>query len=290
MGTVTVCALVTALVGATLASGAEPAQDPAPIKARAQEFVKALTDADAEAVAAFWTPSGEYVREKVTIRGRDNIRKAFAEHFKKKPAGKLTIVDDTVRFLADTVAVHEGTFFVERDNPADDVRSKFSALFVHADAKWHLAMLREESEGPALAELAWLVGDWTFKTDKAEGTLKVQYSKKKTFLLVQTVVKEGDEEEIATQVIGIDPASGKLKSWTFESDGSVGTAEWVRTDTGWLANVTATSADGDAVKAVTTIKPSNRDTFTYQTTERTEGGEKLPDIAPVKVTRVKKDR
>jgi uncharacterized protein (TIGR02246 family) len=280
---------VTGLVGVTLGSGSAAAQDAAPIKARAQDLVKALTDADAEAVAAIWTPSGEYAREKATVRGRDNIRKAYAEHLKKKPAGKLKIMDDKVRFLADTVAVYEGTFFVERDNPADDVRSKFSALFVNADAKWQLAMLREESEGPALAELAWLVGDWTFKTDKAEGTLKCQFSKKKTFLLVQTTVKEGDDEEIATQVIGIDPATGKLKSWSFESDGSIGTAEWVRTDTGWLANITATAADGDAVKAVTTIKPTNRDTFTFQTTERTEGGEKVPDVGPVKVTRVKNE-
>jgi uncharacterized protein (TIGR02246 family) len=289
MGTATVRALVAALAAVTLAAGSAAAQDPAPIKARAQDFVKALSDGNAEAVAACWTPSGEYVREKATIKGRDNIRKAYAEHFKKKPAGKLKIVDDKVRFLADTVAVFEGTFFVERDNPADDVRSKFSALFVNADAKWLLAMLREESDGPSLAELAWLVGDWTFKTEKAEGTMKVQFSKKNTFLLVQTTVKEGDEEDIATQVIGIDPATGKLKSWTFESDGSVGTAEWVRTDAGWLASVKATAADGDAIKAVTTIKPSSRDAFTYQTTERTEGGEKVPDTPLVKVTRVKKD-
>jgi uncharacterized protein (TIGR02246 family) len=289
MGTATVRALVAALAGVTLAAGSAPAQDPAPIKARTQDFVKALSDGDAEAVAACWTPSGEYVREKATIKGRDNIRKAYAEHFKKKPTGKLKIVDEKVRFLADTVAVFEGTFVVERDNPADDVRSKFSALFVNADAKWLLAMLREESDSASLAELAWMVGDWTFKTEKAEGTMKVQFSKKNTFLLVQTTVKEGNEEDIATQVIGIDPATGKLKSWSFESDGSVGTAEWVRTDTGWLASVKATSADGDAIKAVTTIKPSSRDAFTFQTAERTEGGEKVPDTPLVKVTRVKKD-
>jgi uncharacterized protein (TIGR02246 family) len=289
--TPTVRGLVVGLVVAiTLASGSAAAQDPAPIKARAQDLVKALTDGDADAVANIWTPAGEYAREKATIRGRDNIRKAFAEHFKKKPGGKLTIVDETVRFLADTVAVFEGTFFVERDNPSDDVRNKFSALFVNADGKWHLAMLREDSEAAALSELAWLVGDWTFKTEKAEGTFTVQYSKKKTYLLVQTRVKDGDEEDIATQVIGIDPATGKLKSWTFESDGSVGTADWVRTDTGWVANITATAADGDAVKAVTTIKPSSHDAFTFQTTDRTEGGEKIPDTAPVKVTRVKKDQ
>ncbi len=279
-----------ALLGVALASGLAHAADPAPVRSRAQEFIKALSAGDADAVAAFWTPSGEYARESISIRGRDNIRKAYAEHFKKKPAGRLTIQDDSVRFLSDAVAVHEGTFLVERDNPADSARSKFSALFVNTDGKWHLGMLREESEGPALTELAWMVGEWAFKTDKAEGALSVQFTKKKTFLLVQTKVKDGDDEETATQVLGIDPASGKLKSWTFESDGSIGTAEWVRTETGWLASVTATTADGEQVKAVTTIKPSSRDEFTYQTTERTVDGAKAPDVGPVKVTRVAKGR
>lgn len=274
-------------VSGTLITGTAHAQDPAEIRSRARELVKALSAGDAEAVAAFWTPSGEYVRESVTIRGRDNVRKAYAEHFKKKkPAGRLVVNDDDVRFLSDAVAVHEGTFTVERDNPADSVRSKFSVLYAKSDGKWYVGMLREEPEGPAVAELAWLVGDWTFKADQGEGTITAQFTRKKTFLLVQTRTKEGDDEETATQVIGIDPATGKLKSWTFESDGSIGTAEWVRTETGWLASVTATTADGEPVKAVTTITPTGRDSFAFRSTERTVDGEKAPDIGPVTVTRV----
>jgi uncharacterized protein (TIGR02246 family) len=279
---------VAMVIGITFASGSAPAQDPAVIRSRAQELVKTLSDGNAEAVAAFWTPSGEYSRGTVTIRGRDNIQKAYAEHFKKKPNGRLTIQDDSIRFLSDAVAMHEGTFVAERENPADSVRSKFSALLVNTDGKWYLGLLREESEGPTVAELSWMVGDWTYKTDRSEGTLSVQFTKKKTYLLIQTKVKDGDDEDTATQIIGIDPASRKLKSWTFESDGSIGTAEWVRTDSGWLASIVATAASGEQIKAVTTIKPSSRDEFTYQITERTMDGEKAPDIGPVKVTRAAK--
>ena len=278
------------VVGVTFVATSAPAQepDPAPVKARVQEFAKALAGQDAATVAAFWTPLGEYTHGAVTIRGRDNIRKAYTEHMKKKPAGKVTTADETVRFLSDSVAVCETTFVIDRDNPADSVRSKASALFVKADGQWSLGLLRETSEGPALAELAWLVGEWEFKNEKATGTITVRFSEKKTFLLVQTRVKDGDDEEIATQIIGIDPASSKLKSWTFESDGSIGTADWVRTETGWVASVSATSADGDPVKAVTTIKPAGRNEFTFQMTERTVDGEKVPDTAPVKVTRATK--
>lgn len=272
-------ALAVSLVSvAASAPALEP--DPAPVKARVREFAQALSGTDADTLAAFWTPTGEYTQGSVTVRGRDNIRKAYAEHLKKKQAGKVTIADETVRFLSDAVAVHEGAFVIERDNPADSVRSKVSALCVKADGRWHFGLLRETPDGPALAELAWLVGEWEFKDGKAEGTITAQYAKKKAFLLVQARVKDGNDEDIATQVVGIDPATGKLKSWTFESDGSVGTAEWVRTGTGWLANVSSTNADGDAVKAVTTIKPSSRDEFTFQMTQRTVDGEKVPTPRP----------
>ncbi len=274
----------------TIAAGWTHAQDadPAPINARAQELVKALTGGDADALANFWTPTGEYARDAVTIRGRDNIRKAYAEHFKMKTTGKLTIAESSVRFLSDSVAVQEGVFTVNRDNPADNVRNKFSVLYLKIDGTWHVGMLREQSEGPALAELEWMVGDWAFKTENVEGTMSVQFTKKKTYLLVQTRVKDVEDEEVATQIIGIDPASGKLKSWTFESDGSIGTAEWVRTEKGWLANITATTADGEPVKAVRTLTPTSLNEFTYLSTERSVDGEKLADSTPVKVTRVTK--
>jgi uncharacterized protein (TIGR02246 family) len=144
------------VVGIALVAASAPAQepDPAPVKARVREFVKVLSGRDAGAVAALWTPMGEYTSGSVTVRGRDNIRKAYAEHLKKKAAGTITVADETVRFLSDSVAVYECDFLVERENPADSVRSKASMLFVRADGQWQIGLLRETPEGPALAELA----------------------------------------------------------------------------------------------------------------------------------------
>jgi uncharacterized protein (TIGR02246 family) len=274
------------LLAGAFASGMPAAEDPAEIRSRTEELIKAYSAGNAEALAAFWTPSGEYARESVTVRGRDNIQKAYAEHFKKKPAGKLSVKDDTVRFLSDSAAVQEGTLVVERDNPADCVNCKFSVLYVKSQDKWHIGLFREQTQEASLAELTWLIGEWKFKAGEEEGTMAVRLSKGNMFLLIQTTLKEGEEETIATQVLGIDPATGGLRSWTFESDGSIGTAEWVRTEKGWLASVTSTTADGEKVKAVTTITPASRDEFTFASTERTVDGEKSPDIGPVKVTRV----
>ncbi len=89
-------------------------------------------------------------------------------------------------------------------------------------------------------------------------------------------------------VLSRDPATGKLKSWTFESDGSIGTSKWGRTETGWRADVSSTTGDGELVRAVTIIKPSSRNAFTFESIDRTVDGEKVANIAPVQVTRIKK--
>jgi uncharacterized protein (TIGR02246 family) len=264
---------------------AASAQDTAAIQSRNQAFIKALSAGNAAAVAEFWTSTGEYTRGGATIRGRDNILKAYAEHFKTKPTGQLVAEDSAIRFLSEGVAVQEGAFAVERENPADSLRSRFSALYVKVDGQWLFGLLREEPEGPSLAELDWLAGEWSFKTGDGQATMSVRRTKAGAFLLVQTTIQAGDDESVATQVIGVDPATGGLKSWTFESDGSIGTADWVRTETGWLANVASTNAGGEQVKAVTTLTPSTRDAFTFQSTERTVDGEPAPNIDPVQVTR-----
>src|SRR5690348_9357792 len=95
------------------------AADRAAVRARTEEFLKALARGEAREVAAFWTATGEYVRGDLTIRGRANIEKAYAEHLKKKQPGTVTVEGASIRFLSDDTAVQEGVFVVKRPNPAD---------------------------------------------------------------------------------------------------------------------------------------------------------------------------
>src|SRR5262245_4305040 len=63
----------------------ERAEDRAAIRKRTEEILKAAARADAKELAGFWTETGEYVRgDDLTIRGRGNIEKAYAAHFKAK--------------------------------------------------------------------------------------------------------------------------------------------------------------------------------------------------------------
>jgi uncharacterized protein (TIGR02246 family) len=287
-----------AAVGATLLLGLalppargddeEPdrAADQAAVRARTQEFLKALAKGDAKEVAAFWTATGEYARDgDLTIRGRTNIEKAYAEHLKKKQPGTVTVEDESIRFLSDDTAVQEGVFVVKRPNPADTMRGQFSALFVRSGGKWYFGLLRESPEAPSLQDLAWLVGSWKYASDGAETRMVVEWTEGKKYLLCRTTRKQNDETTTATQILAVHPGTGAIQSWTFESDGSLGEAVWSRTDKGWTAKVTSVTADGDKVKATTILTPSDENTFTFQSTQRTVDGEKAADVGPIKVTR-----
>jgi uncharacterized protein (TIGR02246 family) len=264
----------------------ERAADAAAVRARTQEFLKALAKGDAREVAYFWTNTGEYVRDgDVTIRGRDNIEKAYAEHLKTKKPGTVTIEGESIRFLSEDTGVQEGVFVVKRPNPAETTRNRFSALVVRSGGKWYFGLLRELPEAPSLQELAWLVGSWTFPSDGAETRMVVEWTESKKHLLCRTTRKQEDQTTTATQILAVHPATGAIQSWTFESDGSLGEAIWSRKDKGWVAKMTSVTADGDKATATTILTPIDENTFTFQSSERIVDGEKAADVGPIKVTR-----
>jgi uncharacterized protein (TIGR02246 family) len=260
--------------------------DQAAVRGRTQEFLMALAKGDAKELAAFWTATGEYARgSDLTIRGRANIEKAYAEHLKKKQPGTVTVEGDSIRFLSDDTAVQEGVFVVKRPNPAESTRSQFSALFVRSGGKWYFGQLRESPEATSLQELAWLVGSWTYVSDGAQTRMVVEWTESKKYLLCRTTRKQDDQTTTSTQILAVHPATDAIQSWTFESDGSLGEAVWSRKDKGWTAKVTSFDADGDKVTATTILTPIDENTFTFQSTDRTVDGERAADIGPIKVAR-----
>jgi uncharacterized protein (TIGR02246 family) len=262
------------------------AEDQAAVRARLQEFLKALARGDAKEVAGFWTETGEYLSgDDLTLRGRANIEKAYAEHLKKKQPGAVELERDSVRFLAEDAAIQEGVFLVRRPNPAEQSRHRFSALFVRVKGQWHFGLLREWAEGPSLQELAWLVGTWSLKADGAELRMAFEWTENKTFLLCRFTMKLEDRTVTGVQLLALDPATKSLKSWTFESDGSLGEAVWARTEKGWVARTTGVTPDGEKVRSTSMITPVDENAFTWQTTERTIDDEKAPDVGPLKVVR-----
>ena len=264
----------------------ERAEDRAALHKRTEEILKAAARADARVLAGFWTETGEYVRgDDLTIRGRANIEKAYAAHFKAKKPGAVELQRESVRFLSDDTAIQEGTFLVKRPNPAEETRSRFSALLVRVKGQWYLGLLREWAEGPSLQELAWLVGTWTSRTGDAEVKAVFEWTEDKTFLRSRFSMKTEGRTATGFQVVALDPATRAVRSWTFEAGGGIGEAAWIRTEKAWVAKSTAVTPDGERVTATTELTPVDANSFTWKSVDRTVGGEKVPDVGPIKVVR-----
>ncbi|MGD9646491.1 MAG: SgcJ/EcaC family oxidoreductase [Pirellulales bacterium] len=276
------------------ADAADRAADEKAIRASAEKFLAAFRSGDGKALAAAWTENGEYVNDQgVAIRGRAAIEKAYAELFKARKPNEASMQIDEIRFLSRDSAIEDGTFTVAGDNPNEVVVSRYCALHVRENGGWRLAQMREwaaeaSAQGDPLAKLAWLVGKWSAKTEQHE--LRLTYSwldQGHTFLENRfQVIVEGKPQGSGVQIIGRDPDTGLLRSWTFDSRGTVANGIWTFDKGRWLIESTNTSPDGDIVAATNVLVPGTADSFTWQSLVAGENAAPL-SAHPIKVTRVK---
>ena len=134
-----------------------------------------------------------------------------------------------------------------------------------------------------------MIGDWEAKGGEVDVRTTYEWEDGKTFLRGRFTIKEKDKDApvTGTQLIGKDPRTGQLHSWLFESDGGFGEAVWTWDGKQWRLDAAGVESDGDETSAVNLLTPLDKDAFTWQSIGRKSGDESLPDIAPVKVTRVR---
>jgi len=290
------------LLGAVMATilvvstAGEPARkaDEADIRKAAEALALAFEKGDPKAIGSFFTDEGEYVDDDgTTIHGRAALEKAYTEFFAKRPELKAETKTDKVRFLSKDTAVEEGTFTVRaKDRPADATR--YSALYVREDGRWRIAMLKEwgdeKTKQPDLQDLGWLIGAWELDGPEQYARTSYEWSESKKFIVCKFTITQKKDKALfstGTQVIGIDPAYGLIRGWTFSSDGGIGEATWTHDGDRWVIDSHATLADGSATSAVNHLTRAGDDGFTWRSVERTLQGERLPDIGTVKVRRIK---
>jgi uncharacterized protein (TIGR02246 family) len=280
-----------ALPAKASAEAADPkhAEDDAAIRKGAEAFLKAFEKGDAKAVAAFWTEEGEYISDDgTTVRGRAAIEAAYAKSFAKKKNVKLNITIESIRFPSKDTAIEEGYAKLYKGDSDMPTSSRYSVLHVRDGGKWLMAVLREwPDHGVTLRDLDWLIGTWEGKNDEAEVRTVFTWDAKKNSIRCQITIKAKERTVNATQFIMQDPRDGQIRSWTFDDEGGFGDAVWTRDGKKWVIMADGVEGDGDEVSATNIMVQVDKDTFTWHSTERTLNDEDLPDIAPVKVKRVK---
>jgi uncharacterized protein (TIGR02246 family) len=263
--------------------------DRAAIAAAMQEFVQTFERGDAKSLANFWTEEGEFVGgDGTSVRGRAALAKAYAGFFAKNPKAKVEVDRDSVRFLSRDTAVEEGHFKMRKDKAEAPVSARYSALHVREGGKWLLALLRDwPDEGDSLRDLDWLIGSWEAKRDGIEIHTTYEWDENKAFIRVRFSIREEGHTLTGTEMIGKDPSTGRLRSWIFGGHGGFGHAVWSRDGQRWLQEAEGVHADGSTLRATNILTRLGNDAFTWQAVHRAERDEELPDLPPVKVTRVK---
>jgi uncharacterized protein (TIGR02246 family) len=264
--------------------------DRAAIRAAMQSFVKAFEARDSKAVAAHWTAEGEFTNEAgVTVRGRESLLNGFSAVFAGTPELKAQTEAESLRFLSKDTAVENGVVKVRRGSAESMTRVRYEALYVREDGRWLFARLTESpGDDASVEDLGWLVGEWKSTAGQgAEIHTTYTWAPGKKFLHAQFAISEKALSLGGTQVIGVDPATKILHTWTFEADGGVGEANWSSDGDHWVLETVGTLADGRTLTETNILRRVNDNTFTWQSIDRLLEDEPLADLAPVKVTRIK---
>lgn len=270
-------------------AGADNAADIAAIKKAGQSFVKAYLSGDAKAMAAHWTENGEYFADDGTIlRGHAEIAQAYTDLFtKRKPYTDAEIDVTEIRFPSKDTAIEEGYFKVRSGKDAP-TSSKYTVLHVREGGKWLMAVVREwPSEGTSLRDLDWLIGTWEAKRDDTEVRTTYEWWGDKSFIRVNISIKQKGRTREGFQMIGKDRSTGQIRSWTFDNEGSFGEATWTRDGKKWMQDSAGVLEDGSVLAATNILTRLDDDSFTFQSVERSVGGEEVADIPQVRVNRVK---
>lgn len=272
----------------------KPSPDEEAIRATGDTFVTAYNSADAKAIAAHFTPDAEYIDDEGQVfQGRTEIQEAMSRCLAAHPGVEMEMNIFSIRFVTPTVAVEDGTTGITADDDdAETVYTRYTAVHVKVDGKWLTASVRElapkdrRQHRSQLNQLAWLKGEWV---DEGEETLVIfscDAVDGGNFLIRRfTIHIAGQESMSGTQRIGWDPLTGKLKSWTFDSEGGYGEGFWHRDGDRWILKSTGVTADGEAASSTTIYTLDNEYTMTWQSIDNEVGGIETPDSEVVTIVR-----
>lgn len=269
-------------------------EDRAAIRKAIDSFAKTFESRDAKSLAAHFTIEGEFQNvQGVTVRGRDALENAFSQFFSQTPEVTAEVQPESLRFLSSDSAIDEGLVTVKRGPVEPATNACYTALVLREDGTWRLALMSESPavKEPSIEDLGWLIGEWKSVSGAgAEIHTTYAWAPGKKFIQMRFTLKEKELAVGGTQVIGVDPATGAIHSWTFEANGGIGEADWHRDGDHWVLDAGGTLADGGTLTETNVLRRVNDDTFTWQSVNRLLDGAELADLTPVKVTRIKTEK
>ena len=296
MRRVSLLLMILGVTGTSRLFGQQPSDqsaDEAAIRKMAASYVQAFNRHDAEALADHWSPDAVYLNRTTgeEVVGRTAIAEQFRTLFEEQPELKVEVNVESIQFISPTVAVEHGRTKLLAPN-AEPEEIDYTAVDVKRDGKWLLDRVTDKaneivpSHYEQLKVLEWMVGQWTGDADNAEVEVDCNWTKNQNFLTRAFKISiDGDTNFSGMQMIGWDPAAKTIRSWTFDSNGTFAEATWQQKGGRWFLRNRGTLPDGRTATMINVMKQVDANSFTWQTIERTAGGELLPNIDEIQLVR-----
>jgi uncharacterized protein (TIGR02246 family) len=248
--------------------------------------VKAFNDRNAADIAGMFLPQGELIDEEGNVtQGTKELTGLLTQYFAKFPGAKLRLEIESIRPVGSNLAIEEGTRYIEAGN---DARAQLRYLAVRVkdqEGRWQIASIREFSDDPPpsphdyLEGLSWLVGDWVNEASDGVARFSYRWSEDKNYLLGEIELTiAGKPAMKSTQRIGYDAATGKVRSWLFDSDGGFSEGVWTEVEDGWVIKSSSSNPDGSTGTATLTVTAKDKDHYVLKGTERIVGFGREPDF------------
>ena len=284
----------------------QPSADRKAILALLMQLEAGFNANDAKAMAACWTESGEFIGPTgARADGREAVAQTFAAGFDPNKGLKLVMHLLHLRVVNEHVAMLDVVPEFKAAGEAQGNSETAAApghpavmVLVKQDGHWLIESARSlTAPGPAqashLKDLDWLVGDWATENSKTGISLKTScdWNASQTFLIRRFKLEgKGVFLHGGTEIIGWDPRAGRIRSWTFDSDGGFGEHVWIRDGKRWIIKFTGTLADGGQASSTHFLTMVDGQTFSMQSKDRFVNTERQPDLPETFVTRQPKSK
>ncbi|HEX3152309.1 MAG TPA: SgcJ/EcaC family oxidoreductase [Gemmataceae bacterium] len=258
------------------------------------DYGTALTAADLDAIMAFWAPDADYIDESgKQTQGSDKIAELFKKSLADMKGTKAVVRVQSLKFIRPEICLEDGV--VER-TAATGIKetNRFAIVWTKTGDKWLISNVRdlptEATDLPsiaagALADLGWLVGEWTGEGDKTAVNLKITWAANKAFLLMDYSIKQENADPLDVTVrVGWDPRQARIRSWVFDSTGGFAEAFWAKDGKRWVVGTSGVLPDGGTGGATNIFEFVDENSILWRSTERDVDGQPLAD-AEVKFVR-----
>ena len=276
-------------------SGANPSHeaDDKAIRQLAEEYTKAYNAHDSQALANLFTTEAQIVDESGdAIQGREAIEDVYAELFEEYPDAATAIEVKGIRFLGPTLAAERGVAQVTLQPGETAEPNHYLVVHVKQDGRWLMASAHDVTPGvddtpeEHLKQLAWLVGDWVDEGPEAVIETTYRWDEGHKFLLSEFNAKVAGRDVMnGTQRIGWDPQARVIRSWVFDSDGGFTEGVYSRDGNQWIIKLAGVTSDGKASSSTNVLTRLTKDRASWESRDRTVGGEPTPDTGLMMMVR-----